>query len=209
MPQTVQAALEQRNWMATGLEIRKKEAGGNMITGYAVKWEELSLQMGNWYRFRERFRKGAFTDSLGTDDQRALWSHDTSQVLGRRKNNTLRLEEDDIGLRFEIDLPDTTLGKDAHESIRRGDVDGVSFGFRMNKEEWDETDPTNIIRTVLRANLIEVSPVAFPAYEGSSEVSTRSQDEPYTRYRELSTKEKTEQAKPDLLRKRLDMKTRF
>lgn len=209
MPQVAQTVHDERLWMATGLEVRTKDTGGKMITGYAVKWEELSVQMGGWYKFRERFRKGAFADSISKDDQRALWSHDTSQVLGRTKNGTLRLWEDDIGLRFEIDLPETTAGRDAYESINRGDVDGVSFGFRMNKEEWDETDPSNIIRTVLRANLIEVSPVAFPAYEGSSEVSVRSQEDAYKRYREQNTKDKAEQDRIGLLRKRFDLNTRF
>ncbi|PEP81913.1 HK97 family phage prohead protease, partial [Bacillus toyonensis] len=83
------------------------------------------------------FQKGAFADSLHHDDIRALWSHDTSKVLGRTKNNTLRLEEDDKGLRFELDLPRTTVGNDTYESVKRGDIAGVSFGFRAIQQEWE------------------------------------------------------------------------
>ncbi len=168
---------ETRNLATNDIEIREGEDGKRTITGYAVKWEMKSHAMGYFRRFKEQFKKGAFTESLSNDDQLALWSHNTSQVLGRTKNGTLRLYEDEVGLRFELDLPNTTLGNDAYETIKRGDVDGVSFGFRKVKDEWDETDPDNIIRSVTKAKLLEISPVAFPAYP-DSQVSARSHD-PY------------------------------
>lgn len=174
--------LEKRELISSGIEIREQEDGTRTIEGYAVKWDKKSEVLGYWYKFREQFRKGSFANSLQNDDQRALWSHDTSQVLGRTKNGTLRLSEDDIGLRFELDLPNTTLGNDAYETIKRGDVDGVSFGFQKLVEEWDETDPENIIRTITNAKLLEISPVAFPAYP-DSEVSARNND-PYKSYLE-------------------------
>lgn len=168
---------EKRNLVTNDVEIREDENGKRTITGYAVKWEMKSVTMGYFKRFKEQFKRGAFTESLTNDDQLALWSHDTSKVLGRTKNGTLRLFEDDIGLRFELDLPNTTLGNDAYETIKRGDVDGVSFGFRMQKQEWDENDVDNITRSILKAKLLEISPVAFPAYP-DSQVSARSHD-PY------------------------------
>jgi uncharacterized protein len=166
----------------SSIEIREEEDGKRTISGYAVKWEMKSHPLGFFTRFREQFKKGAFAESLGKEDQRALWSHDTSKVLGRTKNGTLRLYEDDIGLRFELDLADTTLGDDAFKTIKRGDVDGVSFGFRMRKQEWDESDPDNVVRTISQADLFEISPVGFPAYP-DSQVSARSED-PYKVYLE-------------------------
>ncbi len=171
---------EKRELLSSNLEIREVEGGLRTITGYAVKWEMKSVTMGYWRRFKEQFKRGAFTDSLTQDDQLALWSHDYSQVLGRTKNGTLRLFEDEIGLRFELDLADTTLGDDTYKTIKRGDVDGVSFGFQMVKEEWDESDPDNVVRSVTKAKLIEISPVAFPAYP-DSQVSARSHD-PYKQF---------------------------
>lgn len=168
---------EKRNLTASNVEIREAEDGMRTISGYAVKWEMKSYAMGYFKRFKEQFKKGAFTESMTNDDQLALWSHDTSKVLGRTKNGTLRLFEDDIGLRFELDLPNSTLGNDAYETIKRGDVDGVSFGFQMQKQEWDENDVENITRSILKAKLLEISPVAFPAYP-DSQVSARSHD-PY------------------------------
>ncbi|HDR7998391.1 MULTISPECIES: HK97 family phage prohead protease [Bacillus] len=171
---------EKRELLSSNLEIREVEGGLRTIVGYAVKWEMKSVTMGYWRRFKEQFKRGAFTDSLTQDDQLALWSHDYSQVLGRTKNGTLRLFEDEIGLRFELDLADTTLGDDTYKTIKRGDVDGVSFGFQMVKEEWDESDPDNIVRSVTKAKLVEISPVAFPAYP-DSQVSARSHD-PYKQF---------------------------
>ncbi|WML38698.1 HK97 family phage prohead protease [Neobacillus sp. OS1-2] len=188
---------EKRNLVPGKVEIRESENGSRTISGYAVKWEMKSYTMGYWRRFKEQFKRGAFTDSLTADDQLALWSHDISQVLGRTKNGTLRLFEDDIGLRFELDLPNTTLGNDAFETIKRGDVDGVSFGFQMAKEEWDESDPDNIVRSVTKAKLVEISPVAFPAYP-DSQVSARSHD-PYKVY--------VEERNQRDLRKKLILKT--
>lgn len=182
---------------ATEIELRTNENETKGITGYAVKWEELSQEIGYFYKFREKFEKGAFKDSLEADTQRALWNHNTDIVLGNTKNNTLRLKEDKIGLRFDIDLPNNTWGNDVYESVQRGDVDGVSFGFKMTKEEWDETDPENVVRTVKGAKLFEVSPTPFPAYEGASEVSARSIDDPYKKYKEQQKEERQEPAEND------------
>lgn len=173
--------VEKRNLTTNDVEIREDENGNKTINGYAVKWDMKSVTMG-WRRFKEQFKRGAFTESLTNDDQLALWSHDTSKVLGRTKNGSLRLFEDDIGLRFELDLLDTTLGEDAYKTIKRGDVDGVSFGFQMLKQEWDEADSDNVIRSVTHAKLLEISPVAFPTYP-DSQVSARSSD-PYEQHKQ-------------------------
>lgn len=170
------------------LELRETDDGKRTLTGYAVKWEKKSHVLGYFRKFREQFKKGAFAESLKKDDQRFLWSHDTSKVLGRTRNGTLRLEEDDVGLRFELDLPNTTLGNDTYESIKRGDVDGVSFGFKMESHEIEEPDDDLMLRTVTKAKLLEVSAVAFPAYP-DSEVSARGYD-PMKQY----AKEEEEQA---------------
>jgi uncharacterized protein len=166
---------EQRELMTNKIEIREDDDGNRTISGYAVKWEKKSQVLGLYYKFREQFKSGAFLNSLNNDDQRFLWSHDTGKVLGRTKNNTLRLKEDDVGLRFELDLPNTTLGNDTYESIKRGDVDGVSFGFKVEDDEIEEPEDDLPLRTVKKAKLLEVSAVAFPAYP-DSEVSARGYD---------------------------------
>ena len=79
----------------------------------------------------------------------------------------MRLSEDDKGLAVEIDLPDTTDGRDLAVSLERGDISGMSFGFRVTKDTWDETGDMPM-RTIQAVDLFEVSAVAFPAYDDTS-----------------------------------------
>jgi HK97 family phage major capsid protein/HK97 family phage prohead protease len=122
--------------------------------------------------FQEILAPGCFDKHLENRDVVALWSHDTGQVLGNTKNQTLRLDSNEERLAFELDLPNTTAGKDAAESIRRGDVDGVSFGMVVTKDKWANEDGL-FVRTILEAELWEISPVAFPAFP-ANEVTCRS-----------------------------------
>lgn len=167
----------------TILEIREiQENSPKTIQGYAIKWNELSNPIGGL--FVEKFERGAFAESLKTNNQKAFWSHNSNYVLGSTRSNTLRLIEDDVGLRFEVDLPDSTWGNDAYTSIKRGDVDNVSFGFSLinkDSESWEDRSDGVLIRTVKTANLYEISPVAFPAYP-QTEVSARSL-EAYNEYK--------------------------
>lgn len=189
---------EVRDLVTQGIEVREDDDGNKTLSGYAVKWEMKSQVLGMFMKFREQVKRGAFLESLNSDDQRFLWSHDTSKVLGRTKNNTLRLKEDDVGLRFEIDLPNTTLGKDTYESISRGDVDGVSFGFISQDDDVDEPDDDMPMRTIIKAKLMEVSAVAFPAYP-DSEVSARGFDPMKEHAEELKEQREEQVAKIRLL----------
>lgn len=172
---------------ATDIESRATEDGkGEIITGYAARFESLSVPL---YGFREKIRSGAFKSSLEQNSIVALWNHNTDMVLGSTRGKTLKLWEDDKGLRFELQLPDTQAGRDAGISIKRKDVTGVSFGFRVRKQEWDETDPKNVVRTLIDIDLREVSPTAFPAYPSTS-VSVRSIADDYDEYKK--EKDKTE-----------------
>ena len=179
----------------TKLELRTNEDGTREIEGYALQWEKLSAELGWWYTFREQFRKGSFKDYLADreNDVKLLISHGMHPVLGRRSRETLELKEDSTGLWFRSTLPNNTWGNDMFESISRGDTDGVSVGFRAVKEEWDESDKKNIVRTILKADLPEISLTAWPAYDSSS-VATREND-PYKMYREQKEKELEEMKK--------------
>ena len=153
-------------------EIRTKEDGTNTIAGYVVKWNTRSELI--WNEFYEKVAKGAFAKSLENNTIKALWNHSSNLILGSTKNATLRLSEDDVGLAFEIDLPNNSWGKDAFESINRGDVDGVSFGFYARADSWLYLKNEDVYeRTLLDVDLKEVSPTPFPAYP-SSEVAKRS-----------------------------------
>ncbi len=161
-------AIEERIYMSTVTLERRAEGAAPMIRGYAAVFDQLSLPLG--WGFREKIRAGAFAASL-SDDVRGLWNHNPDYVLGRTTNNTLRLNEDEMGLRIEIDPPDTQLAQHFLTNIDRGDVNQMSFLFRALDEEWDEIDG-ELVRTLTKVKLYEVSPVTFPAYPQTS-VSVR------------------------------------
>lgn len=156
-------------------EIRTSElsASNRKLVGYAVRWNSLSEVI--WDEFREQFSPGAFKDSLASGtDVRALYEHNYTQLLGRTKSGTLVLAEDDIGLRFELTPPNTQLGNDVLALVERGDLSGMSFGFRALKESWDIT-PEPYIRTVTAAELREITVTSMPAYpESGVEIAHRS-----------------------------------
>lgn len=151
----------------------EKRAEGEVRTlvGYAAVFNS-PTDIGGWWT--ETIAPGTFSSQLSAD-VRALVDHDTGRVIGRTKSGTLRLSEDAKGLRVEIDVPDTTNGNDLWVLVERGDISGMSFGFRVTKETWDETaEPP--IRTIQAVELMEVSACAFPAYD-DTEIGKRSLDE--------------------------------
>jgi uncharacterized protein len=145
-------------------EVREDE-GGMTLTGYAARFNEPSEPL----PFIERIAPGAFKRSLKSrNDIKLLWNHDSSKVLGSTRAGTLKLEEDQTGLRVMAQLPDNSWGRDAKVSIQRGDVTGFSFGFTVpaGGDSWN-TDGTE--RTLKSVRLLEVSTgVAFPAYPSTN-----------------------------------------
>jgi len=149
-------------------ELRVEEIDGKTrIVGYAAVFEKDSVNFGGWI---ERIAKGAFDASLARkDDVRALVEHDPRWIIGRTAAGTLDLAADDTGLRMEIQPPDTTAGLDIVKSLKRGDVNQASFGFRTITDQWERTEDGKLdVRTLLEVRLFDVSPVAFPAYPDTS-----------------------------------------
>jgi hypothetical protein len=90
-------------------------------------------------------------------------------ILGRTKSGTMRLSLDAHGLRYEIDVPDTQVGRDLVTSMKRGDIDGSSFAFACKKDAWENDEASGtMLRTVLKADLFDCSPVVYPAYPDAS-----------------------------------------
>ncbi|PHM51176.1 HK97 family phage prohead protease [Xenorhabdus sp. KK7.4] len=161
--------------MKNDFEIRTASlsASDKKLTGYVIKWNSRSHIL--WDEFIEQFAPNAFSASLAASaDIRALYEHDHMNLLGRTTSGTLQLSEDPTGLRFELTPPDTQLGRDVLTLVERGDIQGMSFGFRAIKDQWD-TSQTPYVRTVLEAELREITVTSLPAYpESGVEIAKRS-----------------------------------
>lgn len=154
--------------MAGGIELERRTftevrtaAGGRKLEGYAATFGAAAT-LG---AITEVIAPGAFRAAIG-GDVLALLDHDPSRVLGRTRSGTLRLIEDDRGLAFSLDLPDTAAGRDVVALAERGDLGGMSFGFMVPEggEEWDGER-----RTLRAVDLREISVVsAWPAYPDTS-----------------------------------------
>ena len=146
--------------------ISSDDGGLRKIVGYASVFDKPSEDMG----FIEYVRKGAFKKAISRSDARALFNHDTDTLpLGRQSSGTLVLREDDTGLYYEITPPDTQIARDLMTSIDRGDVRESSFGFDVNIDEWDFSDPNVVKRTIIEVGeIFDVSPVVFAAYNDTS-----------------------------------------
>ena len=174
----MKSKLERRAFELVDLEIRAAEGESEKIRGYAAVFDKLSVPL---WGFREKIDKGAFMESIKKDDIRALWNHDPNYVLGRNKAGTLALEEDDKGLKIEIDPPDTQWARDLITSIKRKDVNQMSFGFETETDEWDRSDEKNVVRTLKKVRLFDVSPVTYPAYP-QAKVGVRTAEEVYNEF---------------------------
>ena len=156
-----------------GMELRAMDKEEKRtVRGYAATFESRSGDLGG---FIESIDRDAFSET-DMEDVRALFNHDSNFVLGRTKSGTLRLMVDENGLAYEIDMPDTQLGRDMYESIKRGDISQSSFAFTIEDDEYRKEGDT-VYRTIKKIKkLYDVAPVTFPAYEATS-VQARKIDE--------------------------------
>ncbi len=157
----------------------RAEEGGNVIEGHAAVFGQAYDMYGCW---EETIARGAFDN---TDFSDVLFSinHDLSRIpLARSRNNnansTLRLTVDDQGLgtRAVLDTENNTEAKALYSSVGRGDVSGMSYIFKIRKDEWTGLDSDYPKRTITDiARVYEVSAVSFPANPGT-DISARSQE---------------------------------
>jgi hypothetical protein len=155
---------------ATNFEIR--ETGDGMsFTGYAAVFNSDSEPL----PFIERIAPGAFKRSLQSRNEvKLLWNHDAGEPLASVRGGTLRLVEDEIGLRVEATLANTTRGRDVAELIRSKTIDSMSFGFSVIRDSWSADGG---VRTLEAVRLMETSVVSWPAYTATAgTISVRSAD---------------------------------
>jgi HK97 family phage prohead protease len=161
----------ERRVISSTIELRSG-GGGSTLIGYAAVFNSLSGDLGG---FREVIKPGAFDRSLASGTNvMARAEHDSKLLLGTTAARTLRLSVDGRGLRYEVDVPDTTAGRDVLTLVRRGDLAKSSFAFYTPKggDKWPPQADGSIVRELHSVELVDVAPVAVPAYEATT-VSAR------------------------------------
>ena len=144
------------------------------IVGYAAKFGVRSHDLGG---FIEILAAGAFDECLaGNPDILGLFNHNMDSVLGRTSSGTMRVTVDAVGLRYEIDPPDTQLARDLMVSMRRNDIRGSSFGFYcLDPDPWIyDADTDTLLRVIKKASIFDCSVVTDPAYP-DADAAVRSQ----------------------------------
>jgi hypothetical protein len=160
--------FETRN---TQIECRALDEGDKRyIEGYAILYNHRSkLIFERGSLFYEEIKRGAIDEVLKSVDLDVIASpnHNYSQILGRTKSKTLELIEDEKGLRYKVEIPNTTFGNDIYESIKRGDTFESSFTFFVDSksQNWSKDGEGNDLRTIEKINILkEVGPVTWGAY---------------------------------------------
>ena len=158
------------------LEVRDDGADGIAVHGYATVYE-YPYDIGGGPDaggFTETISRGATAKSAAEADVRLLINHD-GVPLARTKSGTLQLESDDIGLRMSARLdPANPLAAQVRSALDRGDLDQMSFGFKVLRDVWN-ADYTQ--RTINEVKLYDVSLVTYPA-NPSTVAKLRDDDQP-------------------------------
>lgn len=148
----------------TSDNIIAKDDENMIIEGYALKFNKESNLLGE---FVEVISPEALRNA-DLSDVRCLIDHNSSYVLGRTVADTLKLEVDDVGLRFRCELPNTSYARDLYENIKLGNINQCSFGFTIEEDgdEFERREDGIFKRTVNKIrSLFDVSIVTYPAYE--------------------------------------------
>ena len=162
--------MTETEYRAVPLDVGELRASQNddsigQIAGYAIVWNTPSTNL----PCTEIIQAGAL-DGVDLSGVLALYNHDFADVFGRVDAGTLKLNIDDHGLHFVLDIPDTTLGHDVYTNIKNGNLKGVSFRFTIANggETWKQINgqPTRVISKI--ATMREISVVSFPAYDDTS-----------------------------------------
>ena len=161
--------LEVRAVHTSELRTAVSTDGTRTISGL-IPYNSQSVDLGG---FVEVVAEGCFEEALKPGaDILCLRDHSSQLLLGRTKSGTMKLEDSPEGLRYTVNLPNTTVANDLAASIDRGDLDATSFGFVVKQDKWTAVGDT-VLRTLLKVELFEISAVSFPAYPEST-VSIRS-----------------------------------
>jgi len=156
---------QERRFLTQEIRVITTDGSAPKITGYAAKFAPVrSADLGLFF---EEIDPHAFDECLAdeSNDIVGVFNHNADMPLGRRSAGTMRVSVDAVGLKYEIDPPDTQVARDLMVSMKRGDVKSSSFGFFCLEDSYREDRKTgDVIRTIHKAVVFDCSPVVYPAY---------------------------------------------
>jgi HK97 family phage prohead protease len=184
--------IERRFADLAGVDVRADEENEGIVRfkGHAAVFNQITQIGSSMWGWREQIASGAFKKTIAEADVRFLFNHNSDTVMARSTNGTLELSEDKTGLLTEagLSLDDVDVQR-LVPKLNSKNVTQMSFAFRVIVDEWDEEpdDGGLPIRTIKEVKLFDVSPVTFPAYEGTDAelVSVRALVEGSQRVKEL------------------------
>ena len=193
---------EVRTFNVSDIEVRNDD-GKNVVVGYGAVFNSESNDLGG---FVEYIAPGAFDGRL-EDDVRFLINHD-GLPLARTTNNTLRLSVDERGLKYEADMPDTTLANDLMTLLRNGTISQSSFAFTVEEDSWENVDGRNI-RTINKVSrLYDVSSVTYPAYNEAGSFALRSLETWQEEQEKIKLDESLEKELKEVQKEEIDLRNR-
>jgi len=193
---------EIRTFNVSDIELRN-DNGVNTVVGYGAVFNSESNDLGG---FVEYVAPGAFDGRL-EDDVRFLINHD-GLPLARTTNGTLRLSVDERGLKYEADMPDTTLANDLMTLLRNGTISQSSFAFTVEEDSWENIDGKNV-RTINKVSrLYDVSSVTYPAYNEAGSFALRSLENWQKEQEENKLNENLDKELKEVQKEEIDLKQR-
>ncbi len=179
----------ERRCTSSPIVVEKRDGDKESVSGYCALFYDANDPGTEYQLYRglkERIAPGAFDRCISQrQDVRGLYNHNPDHLLSRVSSGTLRLSVDKKGLRYSMDLPQTQIGRDVAEMVRRGDLNGASFGFQVVSQRFTNSPPSSNadddqddIRELLDLDVMDASIVVFPAYQSASAEMGRMADIP-------------------------------
>tara|TARA_R110002012_G_scaffold13648_4_gene57982 strand:- start:8503 stop:9810 length:1308 start_codon:yes stop_codon:yes gene_type:complete len=194
---------EIRTFNIQDLDLRQ-EGDDNVVVGYGSVFNSLSNELGG---FREIIAPTAFEGRLN-DDVRFLFNHDPNMLLARSTNGTLKMSVDEVGLKYEAHIPDTSTGRDVLTLLRNNTLNQNSFAFVVEDDSWEVRDGVNI-RTINKVSMLaDISLVSYPAYNEAKTIALRSMDEWQKDEEKKVMKENLKKEKEEREKEELDLTKR-
>lgn len=155
---------------------RNLEEDSRRLEGRAIVFDSYSNNLG----FYEKINRSAVTQELiNNSDIIFTFNHDPNQLLARYRNGggSLDVELREDGVYFSFDIPNTTLGNDIYELIKRGDISNCSFCFTVadekDSQKWEKRDGKMYREIMKISGLYDLSAVTYPAYS-DTDINARS-----------------------------------